>query len=158
MKVENIRLATLDDAEAIHALHIISVRTLCKNAYPSEVIDGWLLNRSPSGYKGINRKEMYVAEQNESIVGFSHIVPGEIVAIFVHPDHVRKGIGSTLMHHGITKAKLNHKGPIKIDATLNAQPFYETVGFRKTRDRITQRNKVDIPIVEMELKDTLPAQ
>jgi GNAT superfamily N-acetyltransferase len=154
MEHEKIRLATLDDAEAMHALHTISVRTLCKNAYPPEVIDGWLLNRSPSGYKGINRNEMYVAELNETIVGFSHIVPGEIVAIFVHPDHVRKGIGSALMHYGITKAKINHKGPIKIEATLNAQPFYETVGFQKTGDRITRRNDVDIPIVEMELKET----
>jgi GNAT superfamily N-acetyltransferase len=152
MKLENIRLATLDDAEAIHALHTISVRALCKYAYPPEVINGWLLNRSPSGYKGITRKEMYVAEVNETIVGFSHIVPGEIIAIFVHPDHVRKGIGSTLMHHGIAKAKIRHKGPIKTDATLNAQAFYEAVGFQKTGDRITRRNEVDIPIVEMELQ------
>ena len=154
MKLEAIRLATLEDAEAIHALHTISVRTLCKDAYASEVIDGWLLNRSPVGYKGIEKKEMYVVEQDETIVGFSHVVPGEIVAIFVHPDHVRQGIGSTLMRHGIAKAKMNHNGPIKIEATLNAQPFYETVGFRKIGDRITRRNEVDIPIVEMELKET----
>ena len=154
MDTKKIRMATSQDAESIHALHLASVRALCKDAYSSEIIEGWLANRSPSGYKGIQKNEMYVVVQNGIIVGFSHVIPGEIVAVFVHPDHVRQGIGSMLMRHGITKAKIDHVGPIKIEATLNAQPFYETMGFRKIGDLIARRNEVEIPIVEMELNET----
>jgi GNAT superfamily N-acetyltransferase len=157
MKKPEIRLATLADASAIHELHTASVRALCKDVYSAEVIDGWLRNRSPTGYKGIGKKEMYVAETNESIVGFSHVVPGEIVAIFVHPKHVRQGIASALVRHAIVKARTTLGGKIKIDSTLNAEQFYKTMGFIKTGERIAKRNDVDIPIVEMELKETQQA-
>ncbi len=151
---QEIRLATLEDAEAIHLLHTTSVRTLCRDTYAPEVIDGWLRNRSPGGYKGIEKDEMYVAERSGSVVGFSHVVPGEIVAIFVHPEHVRQGIGSALVHHAIAMATTPGDGPIRIDSTLNAQPFYEVLGFTKTGERTVRRNDVEFPIVAMELNET----
>ncbi len=155
MTPQDIRLATVDDADTMHALHTASVHALCRNVYSPEVIAGWLRNRTPSGYKGIEKGEMYVAESNGSVVGFSHVVPGEIVAIFVHPDHVREGIGSALVRHALIKARLNHRGEaIRIDSTLNAQRFYETLGFSKTGERVARRNDVDIPIIEMELEET----
>jgi ribosomal protein S18 acetylase RimI-like enzyme len=154
MELQNIRLATLEDADTIHALHTASVRALCRNAYSSQVVDGWLLNRTPSGYKGIEKGEMYVAELKGSVAGFSHVVPGEIVAIFVHPDHVRQGIGSVLVRHAMTKAQVDANGSVRVDSTLNAQRFYETMGFRKTGERLVRRNDVDIPIVEMKLNGT----
>jgi len=154
MELQDIRLATLEDADAIHALHTASVRTLCRNVYSPEVITGWLRNRTPSGYKGIEKDEMYVAERNGSVVGFSHVVPGEIVAIFVHPDHVRQGIGSALMSHAMTRARATPNASVRVDSTLNAQRFYETRGFSKTGERVARRNDVHIPIVEMELEKT----
>jgi len=154
MELQDIRPAILEDADAIHALHTASVRALCRNVYSPEVIAGWLRNRTPGGYKGIERGEMYVAERSGCIVGFSHVVPGEIVAIFVHPDHARQGVGSALVSHGLAKAKENHNGPIRVESTLNAQPFYERMGFKKTGERVARRNDVDIPIVEMTLDET----
>ena len=153
MTTEDIRLAMPEDAEAIHALHTMSVRALCKDVYSSEVIDGWLSNRSPSGYRGIEKREMYVAERKGTIVGFSHVVPGEIVAIFVHPDYSQQGIGSSLVRHGIATAKANNNS-IRIDATLNAQRFYERMGFIKTGEHVARRNDVEVLIVRMELKET----
>jgi hypothetical protein len=55
------------------------------------VIDGWLAGRSPDGYKGLIKGEMYVFEKNGWILGFSHVRPTCIVALFVDPEHVRKG-------------------------------------------------------------------
>lgn len=154
MDTQEIRLATPQDAVVMHELHTSSVRVLCKDVYSQETIEGWLANRSPSGYIGIRKNEMYVLEQSGNIVGFSHVVPGEILAIFVDPDYIRQGIGSALVKHGLTKAKEDHIGPIRIDSTLNAQPFYESLGFRMTGQRTVQRNDVDIPIIEMETYET----
>ena len=154
MNPQVIRLAKREDAEAIHELHTVSVRALCKDTYSPDVIDGWLRNRTPEGYKGIEKKEMYVAEGDGSVVGFSHVVPGEIAAVFVHPHHARQGIGSALVRHAITKARPANGGSIRVDSTLNAQRFYETMGFTKTGERTARRNDVDIPIVEMELRES----
>ena len=69
-----IRIALPDDALAIHNLHTRSVRGLCTRDYPKEVIEGWLLGRSPDGYKerGIAKKEIYVFEESGAIRGFSY--------------------------------------------------------------------------------------
>ena len=148
------RLATILDAEAIHQLHSLSVRTLCACAYESEVIEVWLNGRSPDGYKGIETGEMNVLECDGVIAGFSHVVPGQIVAIFVHPNFARRGIGSKLLQHGIGIAQLKENAPIKVEATLNAQAFYEKHGFVVTRHVLVQ--KYNMPVVEMRLtSDTL---
>ena len=146
-----IRAAMRTDATAIHDLHTASVMTLCTACYPLDLVNGWISNRTPEGYyKGIDRGEMFVCECGDMIVGFGHAVPGEVVAIFVHPDWVHQGVGSLLLSHGIERAKHSHEGPIKLIATLNAQPFYEKHGFSEVKRYSVKRNEVDIPVVEME--------
>ncbi len=69
-KSQMIRIALPDDARAIDNLHTRSVRGLCTRDYPKEVIEAWLLGRSPAGYKGIAKKEMYVFEERGAISWF----------------------------------------------------------------------------------------
>ncbi len=146
-----IRLATIKDAQEIHDLHSESARQLCTQ-YSSVVINGWLKGRTPEGYyEGILRGEMYICENDVQICGFSHVIPGEIVALFVKPNMARKGIGTLLANHGLSFARKTWVGPIKLEATLNAVPFYESVGFKTTGQCVTRRNNVEIPIVLMEL-------
>jgi hypothetical protein len=55
--------------------------------YTPEQIAGWIGRRQPAGYPpAIERGEMLVATVAGQLVGFSHVVPGEIVALFVDPD------------------------------------------------------------------------
>jgi GNAT superfamily N-acetyltransferase len=118
--------------------------------YSQETITGWLKGRSPEGYRGIAKKEMYVFEDQAEILGFSHVVPGEVVAIFVSPKSARKGIGTVLLNHAIPYAEGNWDGPIRIEATLNAVHFYKSAGFKKVEETIVVRNEIEIPIVIME--------
>ncbi len=145
-----IRLAVPDDARTIHELHKASVTELC-TLYSREMIEGWLKGRSPEGYTGIAKKEMYVFEDQGEIFGFSHVVPGEIVALFVAPGSAGKGIGTRLMMHALPIARKDWGGPVQLEATLNAVPFYKTLGFRKIRETTARRNDVDLPLVEMEM-------
>lgn len=147
-----IRLATSNDAQKIHDLHTASVTQLC-TLYSPETRAGWLEGRSPKGYTGIARQEMYVYEDHGTIRGFSHVVPGEIVALFVSPDSARQGVGTALMAHTMPYARQNWDGPVRLEATLNAVPFYETVGFKKISASVTRRNHVAIPIVVMEIDE-----
>lgn len=145
-----IRLATVYDAQSIHDLHTLSVRKLCAKSYSSEIIDGWLKGRTPEGYRGIHDNAMYLLEDNCRIVGFSHVVPGEIVAIFIHPDFTRKGYGSQLVRHALGIAKKDWEGTIKIDSTLNAEPFYRSLGFRKIGETDVKRNNILIRVINMQ--------
>jgi GNAT superfamily N-acetyltransferase len=149
----SIRKATRADAGALHTLHTASVTTLCASHYSGDVIGKWIEKRAPEGYyRGIDRDEMFVGELGGKVVGFGHAIPGEVVGVFVHPDHAARGVGSALLSHAIQMARSNHVGPINIVATLNAQSFYEKHGFVKVKQYIVQRNSADIPVVEMELE------
>ncbi len=90
---------------------------------------------------------MYVVELDNRIIGFSHVVPGEIVGLFVHPEFSKQGVGTLLIKHAMQKARVDYNGPIKIEATLNAQEFYEKFGFKKASEIDVNRNNVKIRIV-----------
>jgi GNAT superfamily N-acetyltransferase len=148
-----VRKAEEKDAAPIHELHLRSVRQLCSAVYSPEIIEGWLMNRTPQGYlPGINRGEMYVAEINGRIVGFGHAVPGEIEATYVDPAYVRRGIGSLLVKHGIDLASAGEVRTIRIVSTLNARSLYEKCGFKATREITVRRNFVEISAIELHRK------
>ncbi len=149
-----IRQATANDAEQIHELHTNSVTTLCKDHYSPEQIIEWLRNRTPQGYlPGIERGEMFVVVEAEQIVGFGHAVPGEVIAVYVAPERARQGVGQAILTEGITRARNGHRGAVRLDATLNAQGFYERAGFVEVEQKVVKRNEVLLPLIVMELKD-----
>jgi GNAT superfamily N-acetyltransferase len=145
--------ATSDDANQIHELHTRSVRELCKDHYSTEQIDGWLKQRTPGGYlPGIEAGEMFMALNGRQIVGFGHAVPGEILAVFVAPEFIRQGAGALLLEHGIEIALSGQKGPIRLEATLNAKEFYEKAGFAEIERISVQRGEALLPVIRMELR------
>jgi len=97
---------------------------------------------------------MYVYAEQGEILGFSHVVPGEILALFVTPQSSRRGVGTALMAHAIAIARINWVGSVKLESTLNAVPFYQALGFTKVRDSVVQRSGIDIPVIEMESDGT----
>ena len=72
---------------------------------------------------------MFVAEAGPQIIGFGHVTPGEIHAIYVAPENVQQGVGSRLLTYGIEKARAGSHQAVCLDATLNAQDFYKKAGF-----------------------------
>ena len=148
-----IRIALPDDALAIHNLHTRSVRGLCARDYPKEVIEGWLLGRSPDGYKvrGIAKKEMYVFEESGAIRGFSHVVPTCIVALFVDPDHAGRGVGRALFEHALALIRARDTIPHPFEATITALPFYLKMGCTEVRRSFVEKNHVKVETVLMQL-------
>ena len=146
-----IRIALPDDALAIHNLHTRSVRGLCAREYPKEVIEGWLLGRSPDGYKGIAKKEMYVFEESGAIRGFSHVVPTCIVALFVDPDHAGRGVGRALFEHALALIRAGGAIPVPFEATITALPFYLKMGCTEIRRSFVEKNHVKVETVLMQL-------
>jgi GNAT superfamily N-acetyltransferase len=144
-----LRTARPEDASRLHALHSSSVRTLCVEHYPEDVIEGWLLNRSPSGFlEPIARKAIFVAEVQSNIVGFGEAVPGVVVAVYVDPVMTRQGIGRAILERAIALA-CHDAGPIVVESTLNACEFYRRHGFREVGRTTVKRNNVEVGVVSM---------
>jgi GNAT superfamily N-acetyltransferase len=151
-----VRTACKEDAPVIYAIHKDSLTTLCVTHYSPDTLQGWVVGKTIEGYyPAIDRGEMFVCETDESVVGFGHAVPGEVVEIFVHPDSAGQGAGTYLLNHAFTRARCEHPGPIKVMATLNAQHFYEKHGFVEVQRCVFSRGTLEFPVVEMELDGDL---
>jgi ribosomal protein S18 acetylase RimI-like enzyme len=84
----------------------------------------------------------YVAVQTETVVGFAQYLRrfdahGELVRIYVHPDHQRRGIGRAFLATGLaamaaTGISLCYAS-VEVD-NMGARAFYERFGFRSHRE------------------------
>ena len=84
----------------------------------------------------------YVAVQEQKILGFAQYVrrfdgQGELVRIYVHPDHQRRGIGHAFLTTGLNAmatAKI-HSCYVSTEANnTRTRAFYERLGFHPHRE------------------------
>jgi GNAT superfamily N-acetyltransferase len=99
----------------------------------------------------IERGAIFVADSSAVVVGFGEAAPGSVVAVYVDPWATHRGIGTAILLQALEMARRGHDGPIRVEATLNASSFYERHGFRETHRTTLRRNRVDVPVVVMEM-------
>ncbi|MBN1875784.1 MAG: GNAT family N-acetyltransferase [Anaerolineae bacterium] len=75
---------------------------------------------------------VFVAENAGEIVGVLRGRPDKLRSLFVRKDHHRRGIGCRLVHHFEQACQRQEATVIKVQATLFAVPFYQSVGYKKT--------------------------
>lgn len=110
----------------------LSVAGLARGHYSAAQIDGWMGARTPAYYEALIAKGgVAVAECEGLIVGFVDAEPGEVTRLFLAPGAAGAGLGRRLLEIGIDKARAGHAGPIKVEATVNAEGFYRRHGFRR---------------------------
>ena len=149
--VVTIRAAIAADASRVCELHASAVRAMCSDHYAKNIIGGWLLDRTPSGYLApIGRGAIFVAEVCGRIVGFGEAAPGVVIAVYVDPSAAGRGIGGSILNRALTVARTGNNGPIRVESTLNARAFYEHHGFREVKRSNVKRNHVEVAIVVME--------
>ncbi len=137
---EQIRIepARPEDAAAIIEIHAAAVHQTAAAYYPEVVIHSWA--RLPITRERIKRvKERWienpnhrivVAKQNSQIVGFGFIHRNnELQGLYVHPDFGRCGIGSKILAVLEQKAVDEGLSYLQVDASINAEAFYNKHGF-----------------------------
>ena len=125
------RAARRDDAATVFSITEASIRGLAGAAYSPAQLENWMGERTPAFYEElIARGRMTICLRNGFAVGFVDAEPGEVTRLFVLPETAGSGIGRRLLEIGIAQARLGHSGPIRLEATTNAEGFYRKCGFR----------------------------
>ncbi len=83
--------------------------------------------------------------------GFSHVVPICIVALFVDPDHTRRGVGRALFEHALALIRASRTIPVPFEVTITALPFYLEMGCTEIRRSFVEKNHVKVETVLMQL-------
>ena len=123
-----VRLARLDERDALEALQWRA--SLALDEHREE------LEANPDAIElpiaMIERNEVFVAELDGQVVGFSVLFIGEEEAeldgLFVEPGHWRTGIGTALVDVVTHQARKNGLA-LMVVANPSAQEFYEKCGF-----------------------------
>jgi putative acetyltransferase len=153
MEIVTIRPATPGDCENILAAHVGAIRELCRAEYSETQLAGWAERLTPAGYlPAIAKNTFLVAEYSGRVVAFAEFAPsrGEVVAMYVHPEHARTGIGTRLFREIEQVAAASGLAAMHLSSSLSAVSFYERLGF-VAGPRSVHRlgNGTEIPCVAM---------
>jgi len=126
-----IRKATLEDAAVSFAVRREAIRVQCQGHYSDDVLETWTAGEMSQTFANRVAERFYVATLDEQVVGTGMIDlgTGKIDAVFVQPEHMKQGIGRTLMAYLEQLALDAGHDSVQLESTLNAAPFYRALGF-----------------------------
>lgn len=126
-----IRKATAADAASAWTVRAEAIRHACKGFYPADLLERWTEGDLTDEFAECVAERFYVATIDASVVGIGSINPADsqLDAIFVRPDRMGQGIGRRLVAFCEELARSAGLTDLKLDATLNAAPFYRRCGF-----------------------------
>ncbi|TFD99804.1 GNAT family N-acetyltransferase [Jeotgalibacillus salarius] len=141
----NIRKATIKDAAGIAKVQVDTWKTTYKGMVPDEYLDHMSYSRREEMWEKIigNGQVVYVAEDNDEIVGFANGGPersnkysgfdGELFAIYILEAYQRQGLGKKLMAPLVEEMKTQGlKSMIVCVLEKNdSKLFYEVLGAEK---------------------------
>ena len=127
-----LRPARESDRRTLWRIHTQAVESLCVGVYAPHEVSTWVRLLKPEGYLRPDKpRTVLVAERGRRMVGFGQLDmrAGELEALYVVPDEVGLGVGSTLL--AALEAAAWHGGVtlLGLDASLNAEPFYRRHGY-----------------------------
>jgi GNAT superfamily N-acetyltransferase len=150
-----IRRATTEDVAAIRRIYTQAVLESAPEHYSPDQIQA-LVKSASQGFQGYSPSHddqvVLVAEDPEgNVIGYAHLDQQRagVEAVFVHPDHWRRGVGSRLMQALEEVGRQAGLTELNLDAMLNAVAFYEHAGYQAERQMNYPLHGVEIPCVFM---------
>lgn len=122
------------DLEALRQLIHATIDVSYGDVYPPRAVqffkdyhtDERILERHAAG-------SVIVAEHERELLGTGAIVGDHIMAVFVHPDHQRRGIGAAVMDDLERAARAAGRRSVCLDVSLPSRFFYESRGYANLR-------------------------
>jgi len=129
-----IRAAFPDDATTILALHEAAVRgERGAGRYDDAQIEAWARRHTPAEIRErIATRTFFIAERDTRAVAYAQldVAAATVRSVYVAPQDSRKGVGRRLVEAMVATARASGLRELELDASLNAVPFYEALGFR----------------------------
>ena len=158
-----IRTATPEDAALLTELITASYRQLDTGLYDSAQLAAALPVMSQANPKLLESGTYYVAEVDGTAAacgGWTFEKPGSgevedgvahIRHFATHPDYLRRGLARLLLDHCLQEAKARGATLMKSQATLPAEKFYASAGFRTLRPiEVRMGPDIVLPALDME--------
>ncbi|RUR16579.1 GNAT family N-acetyltransferase [Legionella sp. km535] len=139
-----IRMAALEDAQAIAENHIRSWQEMYKEFIPESILQELSIEERTQQWSDLIKQnvKVLVIEVHHKIVGFASICAfrdahgdggkGEISAIYLHPDYWRLGLGTQLCLAALSELSSSGYKTIYLwvlSDNHQARKFYESLGF-----------------------------
>lgn len=129
-----IRPYTSTDTPFLAALYYHTIHNINKRDYTQAQLNAWAPSLKAEDYSGwqekLDRIKPFVAEIDETIVGFAEFEPnGHIDCFYVHHNYQGRGVGSALMKAILKKAKTDNINRIYAEVSITAAPFFTAKGF-----------------------------
>lgn len=138
-KIE-IRRFGLEDAGKVSCLIRKTLSEVNSRDYPQDVIQFMCENYSPERIlgKSLNRL-MYVAVEDDRILGTVSLKDNTILALFVDPGFHGKGIGTELMRFIEGVARERGYESVSLPSSITAYGFYKKLGYKTVRDEYSRQ-------------------
>jgi ribosomal protein S18 acetylase RimI-like enzyme len=142
-----IRPAEINDASALAEVHVRTWQHAYRGQIPDAVLDALSVERRAGQWRTwlseqVEGTSVSVAVENEAVVGFCWVgrsrdedatdTTGELLAIYVLPQHQGLGIGRSLMADGVDRLKAaGFQDAILwvLESNSSARGFYERYGW-----------------------------
>lgn len=135
------------DLDAVKSLIYRTIDACYCNVYPKEAVAFFNdHHRDNNILKDAQEGHTIVLEIGNQIIGTGTIMGDEIKRVFVDPAFQKRGYGKVIMRHLEAKASANEISIIKLDSSLPAKKFYDSLGYitlEKTFKQVENGKKLD---------------
>jgi ribosomal protein S18 acetylase RimI-like enzyme len=146
-----VRLATVDDAEAIARVHVASWHSAYREILPAEFLSTLRVERRTAGWKSVLEggpgAVLLATRGDGAVLGFCHAGPnrtepaefsGEVYAIYLLDEARRRGVGRALLDEGRAWLRAHALPGLVVwvlAVNVEARRFYERLGGRLVAER-----------------------
>jgi len=130
MKI-SIRKAQAADAAAARDIRNAAILRQCPAHYPADLLAIWTSEGVTDEWVQFVVQRVYLATVGDEVVGTGAVdlESGQLDALFIRPDMMRRGIGRQMVDHLESLALAAGLTRLTLNSTLNAAPFYRRCGF-----------------------------
>lgn len=121
------------------AIRSDAIRCTCRSHYPDDLLERWASGVMPHTFPDrIESGYFVIGLARTGAAGFAALntANAQIDAVFVSPQHGRRGLGRQLLAHLEERASAMVLSELAVDASLNAVPFYRAAGYRAVSEGI----------------------
>ncbi|MFB6118228.1 GNAT family N-acetyltransferase [Halosegnis sp.] len=131
-------------------VHVAAAEAGGARAYDEATAGEWAARgeRSADDYPLEDPASHFVVASDGDVAGFGELVPDEraVRAVYVHPDHERRGIGTALLAHLEGYARALKLPKLHLQAWMNAVGFYKQAGYEQVGQG---ESPGGVPVTEM---------